>query len=98
MIIFKIKEMLEKDTEIKTRYALQKVTGWHYRRVDNYYKNRVVKIKKEEIDVMCKLFKCKVSDLIEFVDDKEYEEKYKELIENINSEKNKKKPKKSKLK
>lgn len=69
MIIFKIKEMLEKDETIKTRYALQKATGWHYRRVDNYYKNKVVKINKEELNIMCKLFKCKVSDLIEYIDD-----------------------------
>ena len=67
MIKFKVKEMLEKKKI--SRYKLQQLTNWNYKRVNAYYLGKVISINIEELDKFCKLFKCKVSDLIEYVED-----------------------------
>ena len=55
MIIFKIKDLLEKNDI--SRYKLQKLTNWNYKRIN---------ISTEELDKLCERFKCKISDLIEY--------------------------------
>lgn len=65
MIKFKIKEILDKK-EI-SRYKLQQLTNWNYKRVNAYYLGKVVSINVEELNKFCEIFKCKVSDLIEYV-------------------------------
>ena len=67
MIKFKIKEMLDKKKI--TRYKLQQLTNWNYKRVNAYYKGEVVNITVDELNKFCSLFKCKVQDLIEYQED-----------------------------
>ena len=68
MVIFKMKEMLEKNK--MSRYKLRQYTGMTYTRVNDYYFGRVKDIKVSEINVLCELFKCKINDLIEYRKDK----------------------------
>lgn len=67
MIIFKIKEMLEKKDI--SRYKLQQLTNWNYKRINAYYFGRVMSITTEELDKLCEIFNCKISDLIEYKKD-----------------------------
>lgn len=60
---FKIKEQLEKKQI--SRYKLQQLTNWNYKRINAFYKGTVVEIKVEELEAFCKIFKCKIGDLIE---------------------------------
>lgn len=64
MIVFKIKELLEKNK--MSRYKLRQYTNFSYERVNDYYFNRVKAIKVEELEILCKLFKCNVQDIVEF--------------------------------
>ena len=60
---FKIKEQLEKNQI--SRYKLQQLTNWNYKRINAFYKGTVIEIKVEELEIFCKIFKCKIEDLIE---------------------------------
>lgn len=60
---FKIKEQLERNQ--MSRYKLQKLTNWNYKRINTFYKGKVVEIKVEELEVLCKILNCKIEDLIE---------------------------------
>ena len=60
---FKIKEQLENNR--MSRYKLQQVTNWNYKRINAFYKGDVIEIKVEELETLCKIFKCKIGDLIE---------------------------------
>ena len=64
MIIFKVKELLEKNNI--SRYKLRQFTDFSYRRVNDYYFGRVQEIKTSELEILCKLFNCNVSDIIEY--------------------------------
>lgn len=64
MIKFKIKELLEKNK--MSRYKLEQYTNLSYRRINDYYFNRVEFIKVEELEELCKLFNCGIQDIIEF--------------------------------
>ena len=64
MVIFKIKKLLEKNN--MSRYKLRQYTGFSYTRVNDYYFGRVKDIKTSEIDILCKLFNCKIEDLFEY--------------------------------
>ncbi len=68
MIKFKIKELLQKNN--MSRYKLQKYTDFTYTRVNDYYFGRVKSIKIEELNLLCKIFKCNVQDIVEFKSDK----------------------------
>lgn len=61
---FKIKEQLEKNNI--TRYKLQRLTNWNYKRINMYYKGTVIKIRTEELEKLCEIFKCKIEDLLEY--------------------------------
>lgn len=67
MIKFKVKELLEKK-EI-SRYKLQQLTNWNYKRVNAYYLGKVVSINVEELNKLCEIFHCKIPDIIEYVKD-----------------------------
>lgn len=67
MINFKIKELLEKKDI--SRYKFQKLTNWNYKRINAYYYGKVLSITTEELNCLCKIFKCNISDLIEFVEE-----------------------------
>ena len=60
---FKIKDQLEKNQI--SRYKLQQLTNWNYKRINAFYKGTVVEIKVKELETFCKIFKCKIEDLIE---------------------------------
>ena len=57
MIVFKIKDLLEKNK--MSRYKFRQYTGFTYSRVNDYYFGRVKDIKTSEIEILCNLFKCK---------------------------------------
>ena len=61
---FKIKEQLESNQ--MSRYKLQQLTNWNYKRVNSYYKGNVKEIKVEELETLCKIFACKIGDLVEY--------------------------------
>lgn len=67
MVILKLKQLLEKNK--MSRYKLRQYTGFTYTRVNDYYFNRVKDVKVSEINMLCKLFNCKISDLIEYKKD-----------------------------
>ena len=60
---FKIKEQLESSQ--MSRYKLQQLTNWNYKRINAFYKGNVKEIKVEELETLCKIFACKIGDLIE---------------------------------
>ena len=60
---FKIKEQLESNR--MSRYKLQQLTNWNYKRINAFYKGEVIEIKVEELETLCKIFACKIGDLIE---------------------------------
>ena len=63
MVIFRVKELMEANNI--TRYRLQQLTEWNYRRINAFYFGRVKQITVEEIEKLCEILKCDVSDLIE---------------------------------
>lgn len=67
MVVFKLKELLEKNK--MSRYKLRQYTDLTYTRVNDYFFGRVKDIKVSEINVLCKLFNCKITDLIEYKKD-----------------------------
>ena len=67
MVIFKLKELLEKHK--MSRYKLRQYTDFTYTRVNDYYFGRVKDIKVSEINTLCELFHCKLNDLIEYKKD-----------------------------
>lgn len=64
MIKFKIKEQLQKNN--MSRYKLRQYTDLSYKRVNDYYFGRVKNIKTDELDKLCELFNCDISDIVEF--------------------------------
>ncbi len=68
MIKFKVKELLDKNQ--MSRYKLIQYTSLNYKRVNDYYFNRVNFIKVEELEELCNLFNCNIQDIVEFKKDK----------------------------
>lgn len=64
MIVFHIKELLEKNKI--SRYKMRLYLDWNYKRVNDYYFGKVKDIKTSEIIQMCQLFNCNVSDLFTY--------------------------------
>lgn len=62
MIIFRIKELM-KEKNI-SRYRLQQLTNWNYRRVNAFFFNRIKQVTIEELETLCEIFECDISDLI----------------------------------
>lgn len=67
MVIFKLKELLKKNNI--SRYKLRQYTEFSQKRVNDYYFSRAKTIKISEINMLCKLFNCKITDLIEYKKD-----------------------------
>lgn len=62
MLIFKVKELMKvKDI---TRYRLQQLTNWNYKRINAFYFNRVKLVTIEELEKLCEIFECDISELI----------------------------------
>lgn len=64
MIKFKVNELLKKHK--MSRYKLRQYTGFTYERVNQFYFGNAKNIKLEELDMLCKIFNCTVSDIIEY--------------------------------
>ena len=63
MIIFNVKKLMEQQNI--TRYRLQKLTNWNYKRINAYYFNKVISINVNELETLCDIFSCDIPDLIE---------------------------------
>ena len=64
LVVFKIKNLLEKNS--MSRYKMRQYTGFSYTRVNDYYFGRVKDIKVSEVEILCKLFNCKIEDIVEY--------------------------------
>ena len=62
MVVFGIKELMKSNNI--SRYRLQQLTEWNYRRINAFYFGRVKQITVEEIEKLCEILKCDISDLI----------------------------------
>lgn len=54
---------------------LAKVTGIRQPTISAYCRDKYLMINRDHLDIFCKLFKCKLEDIIEFVDDSNNEDK-----------------------
>ena len=64
MIQIKLKEILEKNKI--SRYKLEQYTDLSYRRINDYYFNRVEFIKVEELEQLCEVLECNIQDIVEY--------------------------------
>ena len=64
MIIFHIKELLEKNKI--SRYKMRIYLNWNYKRVNDFYFGKVKEIKTSEIEQLCELFNCKIEELFAY--------------------------------
>lgn len=64
MIIFHIKELLEKNKI--SRYKMRIYLNWNYKRVNDFYFGKVKEIKTSEIEQLCELFNCKIEELFTY--------------------------------
>ena len=64
MVIFKVKELLNKDK--MSRYKLRQYSNLSYERVNDYYFGRVKAIKVEELEELCQILNCNTQDIVEF--------------------------------
>ncbi|MBP3347440.1 MAG: helix-turn-helix transcriptional regulator [Clostridia bacterium] len=53
-----------------TRYELAKRTEVKFQTIDRYYKNRVVRYDSYILDRICRVLKCDLGDILEYVDEK----------------------------
>ena len=56
-----------------TQKELSKLSGIQPSIVNKYYNDTIVRIRREHFDIFCKLFKCKIEDLIEYIPDEPQE-------------------------
>lgn len=52
-----------------TRYELAKRTEVKFQTIDRYYKNRVVRYDSYILDRICRVLKCDLGDILEYVDE-----------------------------
>ncbi|MBQ8292310.1 MAG: helix-turn-helix transcriptional regulator [Bacilli bacterium] len=64
MLVFKIKELLEKNKI--SRYKLRQYSTLSYERINDYYFGRVKSFKAEELEQLCEIFNCNIQDIIEY--------------------------------
>lgn len=64
MVVFKVKELLEKNKI--SRYKLRQYTNLSYDRVNDYYFGRVKAIKTDEIEQLCSTLNCNIQDIVEY--------------------------------
>lgn len=47
-----------------SRYKLQQMTNWNYKRINALYGNTMKYISLEELDILTKILKCEIKDII----------------------------------
>lgn len=47
-----------------SRYKLQQITNWNYKRINSLYRNEMKYISLEELDTLTKILKCNIQDII----------------------------------
>lgn len=47
-----------------SRYKLQQITNWNYKRINALYFNKIKYISLEELDTLINIFQCKIQDII----------------------------------
>lgn len=62
MVSITIKDLM-KENNI-SRYRLQQLTNWNYKRINALYFSKVKHITLEEIEKLCEILKCDVKDII----------------------------------
>ena len=50
---------------------LADLTGINPPTINIYYNDTIIRIPREHLDIFCKLFNCKIEDLIEYIPDNE---------------------------
>lgn len=65
MIVFKVREKLEEQG--LSRYRLQKITNWNYKRVNAFYFGKVKSVTLEEIEKLCEVFDCEIQEIIQVI-------------------------------
>ena len=57
-----MKELMElKDI---SRYRLQQMTNWNYKRINSFFFGRVKQISVAEIEKLCDILECDISDMM----------------------------------
>ncbi len=64
MINFKLDKLLKKKK--LSRYKLEQYTGISLRRINNYFFGNAKTLKVEELEILCKVLECNLSDIIEY--------------------------------
>lgn len=64
MVIFKLDDLLKKNK--MSRYKFNQLTEWNYKRIKAYCTGTVKAISVAEIEKICTLFDCEITDVIEF--------------------------------
>ena len=62
MIIFRVKELMKANNI--SRYKLQQLTNWNYRRINAFFFSKIKQVTLDEIEKFCEILKCDISDLI----------------------------------
>lgn len=47
-----------------SRYKLQQITNWNYKRINALYRNEMKYISLEELDTLIKILECNIQDII----------------------------------
>ena len=62
MIKINVADLLNKQNI--SRYKLQQLTNWNYKRINALYFSKAKQLTLEEIETLCNLLKCSVDELI----------------------------------
>lgn len=67
-----IKVNIDKFMENKniSRYKLQQMTNWNYKRINALYFSKVKYLTLEEIETLCNILECSCNDLITIIKEK----------------------------
>lgn len=63
MVEYKIKKLLELNK--MSRYKFQQLTQWNQKRINAFYFGTAKQITVAELETFCKIFSCKVQDILE---------------------------------
>lgn len=66
MIKITIQELMDKKDI--SRYKLQQLTNWNYKRINALYFSKVKHITLEEIETLCNILNCNIEDIIKSIE------------------------------